>query len=162
VTCIAGIEHAGRVYLMADSAVFQDDTVEIMSEPKLFRSGAFVVGFAGDLSFLHALKRIEWPDKAPRSVRRWLAEVACPQLSDVDGEALVGCGARLYSLSNHGDVFRSAAGYGACGSASQVALVGLATSAAITDPVLRLRTVLDAVCKHTNFARPPFRKLVTT
>jgi hypothetical protein len=165
VTCIVGLEQGKRVYLMGDSAIVTNEsTVESARDGKLFRRGAFAVGWAGDVGFCEALRALDWPARAPRSPRRWLAGTLIPQLAALksDGAALIACGAALYYADTDGALYRPAVGYGACGAGAEAALAALAAlGELVPNPWDRLRRVLGAVEKHTTHARAPFRRLAT-
>lgn len=46
-TCIAALEHEGRVHLAGDSAADYGGTVVRLAEPKVARRGEFALGFSG-------------------------------------------------------------------------------------------------------------------
>lgn len=44
-TCIIGLENKGKVYMGADSASSNGYSINVSGNPKLFRSGPFLIGF---------------------------------------------------------------------------------------------------------------------
>jgi len=65
-TCIIGLVHNDKVYIGGDSAGISGSNLTIRADPKVFRNGPFLIGFAGSFrvgQLLHyALKAPIHPD----------------------------------------------------------------------------------------------------
>lgn len=177
-TCIVGIEHAGRVWLGGDSLLSEDEgACLLVAEPKVFRraDGRVVIGAAGSCRFAALLQHVIPLDRLPESsddVDRWVHVDLAGELADAirgddgvynhrdDGDdakgiALVGVFGKLYAL--HGDLtaYRPAAGHYAVGAGVDAALTSLAGSGRIA-PGPRLRRALEAAEAANNTVRRPF------
>ena len=171
-TCIVGVEHSGRVYLGGDSAITSDATGAswLQRDPKVWKAGCCVVGFAGDSSFGEILKTVQWPARAPADCEAW-ARGELPkqlraelqrrglELSDVEGEGLIGLSGRLYVVEGDLTVVRMLENYAAIGDGGPPALGSLYTSASrkLLSPRFRLRVALEASERYRNSVRRPWR-----
>lgn len=165
-TCIAGIEHAGRVWLAGDSAASSDDGVVIAQRtPKVWRVGQIVVGCCGVAQWEGIWRRISFPRPVTRDVDAWVFNELHAAVSGMVGEddledssALVGIGARLYYVEPDGNASRVGNGYCAVGTGDAVALGSLHTTARRKLlPRYRLTLALQAAAAHCTTVAPPFR-----
>jgi hypothetical protein len=165
-TCIAGIEHGGRVWLGGDSAVSSEDGVIVSQRtPKVWRTGPLVVGCCGNSSWEGIWRRISFPRAVTRDVDAWVANELHAAVTGMIGDdtiedsaALVGIGARLYYVEPDGNAWRAAGGYCAAGTGDAVALGSLHTTARRKLlPRYRLTLALQAAATHCTTVAPPFR-----
>lgn len=64
-TCIVGLVHEAEVWLGGDSAGVAGYQIEVRAEPKVFRNGPFLVGFAGSFRMGQLLRYKFKPPKKP-------------------------------------------------------------------------------------------------
>ena len=49
-TCIVVLNQDGYMYMAGERAVSNDDVVNLLSSPKIFKCGEYLIGFAGHMS----------------------------------------------------------------------------------------------------------------
>lgn len=171
-TCIVGIEHAGRVYLGADSAGSTGWTLTVRADEKVFKVGPFVMGFTTSFR-MGQLLRYNLTVGEPTvgcederfmattfidSVRTTLKGGGYAQVHDgqeAGGEFLVGYKGRLYQVCSDYQVGRSVSGYAAVGSGDRVALGALYATTHLP-PDERIQVALDAAEQFSAGVRGPF------
>ena len=134
-TAIVGLEHGGRVYLAADSAVsWGDDIVHVAREPKVwacYPSGdvsSMVMGVAGASSACEALAGGEWlPEYQAGNDTAYVVGQLLPAAQQVADEfdMLLGFNGTLWALCGDGTAHTSAQGMMAIGSGGAMALGAL-------------------------------------
>lgn len=169
-TCLAGVEWEGGTFIGADSltVAISGATCEGTKRPKVFRHGAYVVAIAGS-SLAHNViaHGAAWtPPPAKGDVMRHLVSVVVPEIRKVMADAqwpadhsinmLVAARGQLFEVAHDLCVSQPRSGYAATGSAWQVALGSLFTSAH-EDARERVMLALRAAAAHTPFVRGPYR-----
>lgn len=125
-TLLLGLEHRGRCHLLGDRiSIDSDSAVTIVREPKIFRSGEWLIGIAGSwrVGNLAQLKLRAPRSGSPVELFEALAAVltaagyASPSGPDTDvpWEALAGFRGQLHYLDADGTCTRSADGITAAG-----------------------------------------------
>ncbi len=175
-TCIVGVEQAGRVWMGGDSAGVHKSSLslEVRNEPKVFKKGSMVIGFTtsyrmGQL-LQHSLVLPMHPKGKPsdeylctdfvNAVRRCFNDGGF--LTRKDGEEsggifLLGYKKRLYIVYNDFQIGSVACGYNACGCGRDLALGSLhGTRAFIDDPKQRIVMALEAAAQFSVGVSPPF------
>lgn len=163
-TCIVGLEAAGRVWLGTDSYIGTPECSELLDGPKWFRKHGITCAFAGNVA--HA-QRLEYAKiRAPKKredpteylVRVWGKALAV----DAAGESgfLLSMRGRLYSLQGGGTVARTTAGYMAEGAGAPYAL-GSFHSTPDLPPRMRIELALGAAVCHSPFATAPLHVIET-
>lgn len=166
-TCVVGLEHRRKVYLAGDASLHEGGLVTLGAEPKVWRSGLYVVGFAGSMQGF-AIR--DWdpptpPDRAGTALDRFMRCEFAESLRglyerrgwDISEESyLVGARGRLYELSGSYVPVRTRHGYGAVGSGTWLALGALHALGADLTPRQRLEAALEAACAHSDGVRSPW------
>jgi hypothetical protein len=172
-TCIVGIETPKGVMLAADSMGGEGTywTAMTSAEPKVFRLGAYVLGFTtsfrmGDLLRYHAALPAP-PARGPlhrhmvlkvvpvlRSVLKDHGFATTKEGGEVGGDFLIGVRGALFHVQSNYAVQRATFGYDAAGCGAQSALGAL--SCAKGEPRARLRAALVAAERHNMGVRGPW------
>lgn len=171
-TCIAGVEYGGRVWIGGDSATMDEKTRYIQASPKVFRRDPFIVGACGDLLWCSRWERIQFVRKPPVQATRieaWVRETIFEQwaaLGETDntGEsaALIAIRGMMFVVEECGATWRPRGGYCAIGSGGDIALGSLYTTAKRKLlPKYRIRLALEASSHHSADVAPPFTVLST-
>ncbi len=166
-TCIAGVTHAGHVWLGGDSCLSSKHVSVTTRDPKVFRCGPIIVGWAGAMAWGALWKRVVFNRTPAADLDTWihgeLREAVARELpEDVDGTALIGLGSRLYVLESDGSIYRPAGNYAAIGTGESVALGSLHTTARRKlVPRYRLNLALSAAAAHTPGVSAPFKVIHT-
>jgi len=138
-TCIVGLEYAGKVFLGGDIQGTGYNNKIVHTQPKVFHKKNVIFGFTSSYRFGQILEH-DLPDPVvPEDVNeiyRWLITVLVPSmkstLEDHDyktgGQCLIGVRDQLWDLQTDYSVLRSVLGYSSCGSGSEYALGSLTTS----------------------------------
>ena len=173
-TTIAGIAAGGKVWLAGDSAISDGDSIDIVSEPKVWVRDGIAFGAAGSLRELQLLRwGLRVPKLAPKprpdALCRWLAcdfaNVVRACLA-VDGESkrettlLLGVRGWLVQFDSDLAFTRSASGIAAIGTGDHVALGVLHSTAHMRRPKERLARALSLAAEKTQQTRPPFSYVV--
>ena len=165
-TCIVGLEDAGKVWLGGDSAVSWtgDDAVHAVSHKKVVRRGGLLIGLAGHLGACTLAASVAAPEPYdggdPREhvlvslVLPLRATLKKAGLLDEPCDLLIGCGGKLLYAGTDGAVHGFRDGCGAIGSGSSYALGAL--HAARGTPKLRLRRALEATAHYCASVAGPF------
>jgi hypothetical protein len=173
VTCIVGIETRVGVLLGADSMGGDTTywTALTTAEPKVFRSGEYVLGFTtsfrmGDLLRYH----LALPPPERRPLHRHLVTHVVPAIreclkgggfattkegAETGGDFLLGVAGQFFHIRGDYSVQRAQHGYDSAGSGAQTALGALAVARGA--PRTRLRSALAAAERHNMGVRGPFR-----
>lgn len=166
-TCIVGVERAGKAYLACDSFLGNDSLADVVDRPKWFRLGSLLVAYAGSFrgpqvvqaTIFRQRRREETP--FDYLVRAFVpAVIAAYQRHNVRpsqrSEFLVALDGQIYHVQQEdGSVLRSRYGYTAIGAGAEVALGALGASQEL-EPKEMLRKALRLALKHTTKVREPF------
>lgn len=184
-TCIVGLEHAGKVWIGGDAAGTAPETFEVRERKgaKVFRVGrpgkaGYIIGYTtsfrmGDL--LHFALKPPMPPTDPDrldafmatrfvdAVRACLKEGGFAKADGPEegGQFLVGVRGRLYAVEADYSIGRNSLGYDAVGSGSDVAMGAMfaLSSSGKLDPGKALTCALDAAARLNASVRPPFTLL---
>ncbi|MBZ9973481.1 hypothetical protein LB517_28020 [Mesorhizobium sp. BR1-1-12] len=155
-TCLAAIIHDGRIYMGADSAASTGDAIEVRTNRKVFRNGAYVIGFTGSFRVGQLLQYATLPD-VEGDVLAHLVNAVVPLLIKLAGketdELLIGCAGRLFKVSSDYSVAEYAS-YAAAGTGEPYALGKLHGS--LGAPEQRVVAALEAAQAHCSGVRAPF------
>ena len=178
-TCIVGIAHEGQVWIGGDSCGWTSSTVIARADEKVFRNGAYLMGFTSSFRMGQLLRyrlEVEAPDTW--DVRRFMVvtfvdavrqclkdggyagtssdDSGGPSGSEEGGTFLVGVGGQLFTIDSDYQVGIAHDGYAAVGSGEQVALGSLYTTRGWTDPERRIQVALEAAAHTCPGVRGPF------
>ena len=157
-TCVAGLEHGGRVYLAGDSAVSwsSDDSVFVASHRKIVRRGGMLIGFSGNLSISTVFSSMLSPEPYSKGDPRThiLTAVILPLRDllreirlDADGtDMLIACAGRLWFAGVDGSIHGYRCGYAAIGSGAPHALGSLYSTKG--KPTTRVKLAVQAAVEH--------------
>jgi ATP-dependent protease HslVU (ClpYQ) peptidase subunit len=141
-TCIAGIEHDGAVWMAADSAALDGGYgLTLMDTKKVFITGEILFGVSGSMRVANLLQYgLEIPKQAPdvddmtylvctvvESIRSRLKQGGVGKTDESQdvfgpGDILLGYNGKLYLLDTDYQIIRDNRGYAAIGSGGDVAL----------------------------------------
>jgi ATP-dependent protease HslVU (ClpYQ) peptidase subunit len=168
-TTIIALEVDGGAHVIADRrAVVSGGRIETLAEPKVFTAGDALIGIAGSLRALQALKiglkpRLMTPDEAPlhyvtsalvTDIRLALME----QMADGDAaqDALAVVDGRIFVIGLDGSVTAATRGYDAIGSGERYALAAMRAYRTLTDPKLRLWRAMEEAAEFDLYTGGPF------
>lgn len=156
-TCLAAIIHEGKVYIGGDSAASVDNSIEVRTNRKVFRNGAYVIGFTGSFRVGQLL---QYEIKMPPPVGDVLGHLVgsfIPQLKAAAGketdEILIGHAGRLFKVSSDYSVAEYT-NYAAAGGGEPYALGRM--HGALGPPDTRITAALKAAEEHCPAVRAPF------
>lgn len=155
-TCLAAIIHNGKTYIGGDSAASVDDKIEIRLNRKVFRNGAYVIGFTGSFRVGQLLQYTELP-KPITNLLAHIINAVVPVIQKLAGketdELLIGAAGRLFKVSSDYSVAEYPH-YAAAGTGELVALGRLHGS--LGAPEQRVVAALEAAAEHCSGVRAPF------
>lgn len=162
-TIIVAIEHGAEVHIGCDSAITTADRVDALHGPKWWTRGEVLVAYAGDLRAVAVAREAHARQRHPREdveayvdrlARRTRAALRKARIAPAELELLVVLRGRAYVVTD-GVKTRSAYGYAAIGSGSDLALGSLA-STEYSPPEDRVRLALEATARHSSSCAEPF------
>lgn len=173
-TVIVGLVDNGTVYLGADSSGSNEVHIASRVDPKVFRTGEYVIGYTSSFRMGQLIKySLKLPE--PPAVGDLMAFMATDFINSIrtclkgggwteveknreaGGNFLVGVTGRLFEIESDFQVNEELQQYGACGSGSQLALGSLHTSLNRGfGPRSRLQLALDAAEFFSPKVRGPF------
>lgn len=172
-TCIAGLEHNGKVWIGGDSAGVAGWSMTVCSDEKVFQSGPFLYGFTSSFR-MGALLRYSFspPEQLAseadhaylstryvQALRECLGDGGAKRTErgvDTGGTFLLGYRASLYLVQDDLAVLRAACGFGAVGCGHEIAKGSLFSTGALADPQARIETALYAAAYLSAGVRAPF------
>lgn len=172
-TAIAGLVHAGKVYLAGDSAAVSGWDLTVRSDPKVFVNGPFVMGFTtsfrmGQLlhwAFVPPEHHVDVTDDQYMATTFIDAVRSClgaGGYAKKDGEResggtfLVGYHGRLWVVGDDYQVGEPLYGIAAAGCGDNQVLGSLHTSQGWVDPTVRLLRAMEAAERYSAGVRGPF------
>jgi hypothetical protein len=174
-TCIIGLEHAGAVWIGADSYVGEGHTADSLREPKVYKSGIALLGHSGSYRRLCVLRaeRIRL-DGGAWTARKVTLQVV-PQMVEIlerhgvrhreaasgpdeSGGTILCIGGCVFEIDSAMSVVRSRYGYSAIGTGARPAL-GLLSGTAGMEPRKRILLAMEAAERHTPTVRRPWKIL---
>lgn len=178
-TCIVGITNKTRVWLGADSAASDDSgSIETRKDPKIFKKGDFLIGYAGSFRIGQLLRYKFTPPKKGRgrvdiyqymvsewmdALRKVVKDAGAIKVED-NLEEMTGCSimvaykGRLFIIDEDFQVGEVTHPYAAIGSGAATALGSLySTNKIITlKPEERIQLALEASSTFCTTVRAPF------
>lgn len=160
-TCLAALIHGGKVFIGGDSAASVGDAIETRLNRKVFRNGAYVVGFTGSFRVGQLLQYATLPAVEGDAMAHIINAVV-PVLQKLAGketdELLIGVAdtrktGRLFKISSDYSVAEYAS-YAAAGQGEPYALGKLHGS--LGAPEQRVVAALAAAEAHCGAVRAPF------
>jgi len=157
-TVIAAWKDKKQVWIAGDSGAFDDSTVVISAEPKVWKTQGSLVGVSGSFRIMDLLRNSGISD--PHKIRDFLiSKTSEAGFPNDEWSVLVATKAGIYEIGSDFAVVKSKENYGAVGAGAQAALSALfALEGNITiNSKVRMETVIKAVVNHTTHARPPIK-----
>lgn len=171
-TAIAGLVHAGKVYIGGDSAGSDGSLRTVRADTKVFTSGPYVFGFTTSFRMGQLLHWSLRPSTPEGGLERFLATTFVDEVREClkaggwagvensreqGGTFLLGVQGRLFTIYDDFQVGEAAEGYDAVGSGDAVVLGALyATADMALEPAERITLALSAAAAHTPFVAGPF------
>lgn len=177
-TCVVGMISKGKVYIGADSAGISGHQVTIRNDPKVFRRGPFVIGFAHSFRMGQLLRyKLELPNSFfdkdldeymvtdfIDSVRICFAEGGHGMHGEAGeefaGKFLIGYQDRLFSIDSDFQVGIPQRGYDAIGAGQEFALGALAVSKE-RSPTAKVTEALRIASTFSAAVAAPFEVIKT-
>lgn len=180
-TCIAGLQHEGAVYIGGDSAGVSGWDLTIRSDPKVFRVGSFIMGFTTSFRMGQLLRyKLSLPQPSEEedmsrymattfvdAVRTCLKDGGFSKVADnveTGGIFMVGYRQMLFCMYGDYQVEVSANGFNAVGCGGQAAL-GALCATSLNHPLLpprdRVDLALSVAERLSGGVRRPFMTLST-
>jgi len=157
VTTIAAWKDKEQVWMAGDSGAFDDSTVIISAEPKLWATDVSLIGVAGSFRIMDILRYSSVGE--PSAVRDFLISKSNdPGFPQEDWSVLVADYTGIYEIGEDFSLLKSKENYGATGAGAPTAFGALyALEKVDIEPKKRLEIVVNATIYHTTNARPPIR-----
>ncbi len=171
-TCIAGVEHGGKVYIGGDSAGVGGLSLSVRADEKVFVKDAYVMGFTSSFRMGNLLRyKLSVGEQASTqtdhefmcttfvdAVRKCFKDGGYATINNGEesgGSFLVGYRGRLYGVHSDFQVGMAAKPYDATGCGEDLALGALAASA-LKEPKARIEQALAIAEQHSAGVRGPF------
>lgn len=177
-TCIVGLIDNGNIWIGGDSAGIRGTELIIRKDPKVFRSGDFVIGYSSSFRMGQLLAHAFTPPARDQSldVYSYMVTVFVDALrscfknggyaekqneAERGGTFLVGYEKRLFCIEGDYQVGENADGYAACGSGAVIALGSLYSTIGQA-PQARVLLALEAAEHFSTEVCAPFQILSST
>ena len=158
-TTIATWKDKKQVWMAGDSGAFDESSVTLSSEPKVWKANNSLVGVSGSFRIMDLLRRagIDDPYKIRDFLLSKISEPGFPQESD--WEVIVANKKGIYGIASDFSVLKFRENYGASGAGGQAALAALCVLEPNKEilPKTRMELVMKATELHTTYSRPPFK-----
>lgn len=172
-TCIVGVADRGRVVIGGDSAGVAGWSLTVRADRKVFRNGAYILGFTSSFRMGQLLRYAFQPPEPPDwdvykfmatgfvdAVRKCLKDGGYAETNngvEKGGHFLVGYGPHLFQVEGDYQVAVAEDGYAAVGCGQDVAVGSLyATKDIGLPPEARVKLALQASERHNAGVRGPF------
>ncbi len=172
-TCIAGIAQHGTVWIGGDSAGVGGYSLVQRADQKVFRNGAYIMGFTSSFRMGQLLRYKFIPPKVPtrgdlmrfmvadfaEAVRACLNEGGFAKKKDEveqGGTFLVGVRGQLFAVMSDYQVAKTRHGFDACGCGDEIALGSLWSTRLGLSAEHRIKTALEAAETFSAGVRRPF------
>jgi ATP-dependent protease HslVU (ClpYQ) peptidase subunit len=161
VTVIAGWKDRKQAWIAGDSGAFDDTTVVLSAEPKVWKTDTSLVGVSGSFRIMDLLRHANCGGKAEEIRDFLIARANANDFPSDDWAVLVVDKTGVYEIGSDFAIVKSRENYGSIGAGAQAALAALSVLERIKDvtPRRRMELVMKATEKHTTNARPPFKIL---
>lgn len=171
-TCIAGVVQDGKVWIGGDSAGVAGWSLQVRADPKVFKTGPFVMGFTSSFRMgqllahsFHPPARHVAQDIYAYMVTDFISAVRdclktggfAERNNEVEkgGVFLVGYEGRLFTIQEDYQVSENIESFAACGSGDQLAL-GAMFCCPHLEPRIRILAALTAAERFNAGVRGPF------
>lgn len=171
-TCIVGIKSQNGLWIGGDSAVSSDNLVQTIADPKVWKKGQFIIGFAGSLRVGQIIKyKMKIPpinDRKPTeymvcsfidAMRKCLKAAGAAREDkkeeEQENQFLIGFRGRLFEIDEAYGVCEINDEFIAIGSGTEYALGSLYTTKG-KQPEKRIWEALEASAYFCEGVRPPF------
>jgi len=155
VTVICAWKDRKQVWMAGDSGAFDDTTVIISAQPKVWKTDTSLVGVAGSFRIMDILRNSSIGD--PYKIRDFLISKSNDAGFPTEWSVLVANKTGIYEIGADFGVVKSAENYGATGAGAPSALSALfVLERKEVTPEKRMELVMKATGYHTTNARPPY------
>jgi len=171
-TCIVGVKNASGVYLGGDSAISSNNLIQIMIDPKVWKKGRFIFGYAGTLRVGQLIKyKLKIPPINKREPTQYMVTAFVDAMrkclknagaareehkeEEQDNQFLIGFNGHLFEIDSAYSICEVADPYIAIGSGTEYALGSL--HATVGEPINdRVIKALKAASYFSDSVGPPF------
>lgn len=175
-TCIVAIAKDGKVWMGADSAGSDEDTIIPYTIPKVFIRNNYIIGYSGSFRFGKLLQYVFDLPPVPNSINssekldEFMNKVLMQSLKkqakeldldkeELDGYALIGVKGHIFEVQTDWCALESSLPYNVAGSGDKFALGSLHTTEVWKDPQKRINVALSAAAQFCMSVGPPFNIL---
>lgn len=166
-TCIAAVQHRGKVWMGGDSAGTSMNFNQVSrGDKKVFINGKFIIGFSGSFRMGQLLAhKLEIPNQASgKSDMAFLIDDFMNSVkkalnigeADLEPYFLFGYKGKLYEVQGDFQVGIPRSGYAAIGSGGDLAMGALHASQHVRNPERRILSALEAAEAGNAAVRSPF------
>jgi hypothetical protein len=171
VTCIVGLVQDGVVWMAGDSAASEGDGYLTRTlHPKVFRNGAWTIGYTSSFRMGQLLQYSDLPEpdgldlcrfmvtvfvERVRTIMRTGGYMRCDHGAESGGIFLVGVAGRLFHFDSDFNVLELGWGFDAVGIGISVARGSLYSTQG-APPEMRLRLAMEAAEQFATGVRAPF------
>jgi len=166
-TVLVGIANGANVYIGADRAASDGDSIVSMSRPKVHKNNGWVFGYAGSIGTGQLMEFIDFPDPNAEDVYKLVRLDIVSSLKNLideygkaddeqSAEFLIGANGRLFEFNTSDwgvtEIYETAGGSG-----NQIALGSLYTSfLSTTDIEQRMELALTAAITYSPSCQGPY------
>jgi hypothetical protein len=170
-TCIVGVSDSGRVWIGGDSAGVAGYSIDVRADTKVFRNGAYLMGFTTSFRMGQLLHHVFKPPKpTTRNLERFMVRDFIPAVMECldaggwlstengrreGGTFLVGVHGELFDVDSDFQVGHSHNGYSSVGCGFDLALGSLHSTKG-RPPRVRVKAALEAAAHHSAGVTGPF------
>lgn len=157
-TVIAGWKDSKQAWIAGDSGAFDDTTVVLSAEPKVWKTDTSLVGVSGSFRIMDLLRNANVGD--PYKIRDYLiGRSGNGDFPSDEWAILVIDKTGVYEIGSDFSVVKSRDNYGSIGAGAQAALAALCVLEGdkVMAPKKRMNLVMNAAEKHTTNCRSPFK-----
>jgi ATP-dependent protease HslVU (ClpYQ) peptidase subunit len=170
-TCIVALAHEGKVYMGADSSAVDNDFISLRKNPKIFKRGKFLFGYAHSFRFGQIVEHhFKPPQVQGKDIYEYMVTKFIPELMDVleknnfdekEVSLIIGYDGNIFYVESDFQIGHDVTNYHAIGSGAPVALGSLYSTEGLCEPKDRVRVSLEAAQSFTTTVREPFNYLIS-
>jgi len=177
-TCIVALVHENKVYMGGDAAGSDGTVLQLVSHPKVFKLGEFLIGYTSSFRMGQLLEfNLEVPASAELDDLRYMVRTFIPAVrkcladggfskknneQEEGGTFIVGYRGKIYEVGSNYHCLLLQDKYLACGSGYTFALASIETYISQVDgwePVKAIEEALRVAAKFNPDVRPTFTVL---
>jgi hypothetical protein len=166
-TCIVALEDQGTIYMGADSAAVEGDSISLRVASKIFKNGKFLIGYCNSFRYGQIIEyHFKPPQVQEKDLLKYMITKFVPELRRVlenngyeekDSSIIIGYDGNIFYVESDWQVGQDMTNYHAIGSGSPYALGSLYSTTG--EPLSRIEQALKAAETFSTNVRSPFNYL---